>query len=108
VNKLDKLILWINEWLVPIDATEKQRNDRLWEVGASIGMIFCFLFVIVPIMACTSVNSEKKQIRQRIITSTITANNEHEAKKIAKTFYKNGWDKVRINGKMVTAIEYCE
>ena len=39
---MKKLIGWINYWLVPTDATVKQRCDRMSEVGFIIGMLMIF------------------------------------------------------------------
>jgi len=66
------------------------------------------ILILIIFFLITSCSTKQDIVKQRIITSTITANSEYEAKNIAQTFYKNGWDKVRINGKIVTAIEYCE
>ena len=36
---MDRFVNWINYWLVPVNATERERNHRLFEVGMSIGIL---------------------------------------------------------------------
>ena len=36
---MNKLIKWINFWLVPINATQNEATIRIFEVGLCIGMI---------------------------------------------------------------------
>ena len=39
IKAMDRFVNWINYWLVPVNATERERNHRLFEVGMSIGIL---------------------------------------------------------------------
>ena len=51
---MKKLLQWINYWLVPINATEQERLNRIREVGFCIGIIIGFIgfigWVVVKVM----------------------------------------------------------
>ena len=36
---MNKILKWVNYWLVPINATQDEANKRIFEVGTCIGMI---------------------------------------------------------------------
>jgi hypothetical protein len=40
------MLKWINYWLVNPNATPKQRLNRIFEIGMSIGMIIGSIFVL--------------------------------------------------------------
>ncbi len=44
---MKKLLQWINYWLVPINATEQERLNRIREVGFCIGIIIGFIGWVV-------------------------------------------------------------
>jgi len=51
---MPKLLKWINYWLVPINATPKERLLRIGEVGFCIGMISVTI-ISITIMVVSSI-----------------------------------------------------
>ena len=45
----NKLLRYINYWLVPVNATDKERLTRIFEVGMCIGMIMTFFGYVITI-----------------------------------------------------------